>query len=914
LCPYVIAYFLEINSALTVRTNHLGNILCATLEVLNNWQELNCLLLASGGRFLMQHILYRVNTLALTVSLLSLNAYAVGPANTINNGKVISGGTYYNTADNKTTFTNTQGGGLWVKSGTNVRGLEVDAGGHLTNNGGTLQFYAPGDVVRIDGNIDVNALRNGQGAFVGNGGRVFVDSAYLYQNGNVLANGINGGLVQFNVAGATLNATAQIEAKGMGGNGGVISINASGPVVIAAAILDTSGKVAGTFDSNVINIEGGLVIQEGLLRANGVDPSFNGSRGGTIRLVATGQSGYPTIQDAFNRASQGPDPIFTQTERQNLAADTQGFIQSNDGNVLMNGISPIPGEPKMSASGTRGLVEPNNDYTQDTSPRAGDGGTILVSARNRVDIGTSLSVNGAVGTRNPDGSPVAGGNGGTIALAGGDVVGFSNPSNVQANGGRGGWTTGASQRRAADSGDGGLIASNSKLLSWIGGSSIMANGALGGDGARPGKGGNGGLVVFSADQTEAFGHDNLHTDGGQGGNFTGWALGGKAGTIVTPDPQVPQSVGATQRGALNGQEYSKPISEVTQINELLTHGENLLLFTRNGGAGPVDQNLFTRMLASKYRSVEDPTGSLGLARSEIVTKNTPGSAFAYHNFLVASTRNGQALDLTHPWRRDNDPGATAELLLPSPLSQGQAFTGLNTLTIQNNGSVITSTMENQGPYNAPYPTNFTNWLLGLGRSNLGGTRISVFANGDFRNTNFFGTTGLLSGGSINIAAANTVQNGNFEQGTLGTNLNGNFTGSGSALHGGSLILKAGQDIRANVNGLPTQSSFILTSGRLMGGVQRYSSKRDFRNDANILNGDPTIVSNGGLLGGIIDAKIARDIITRSGIEANGTQPSVGRGGYVRFIAGRSVQGSNEMGQSYFRANGSQSNGTVIVQP
>lgn len=165
-----------------------------------------------------------------------------------------------------------------------MRGLEANTNGTLNNNGGTLHLYAPDNVVRVDGNIDVNALRNSQGAYLGNGGKVFVDSAYLFQNGNIFANGVNGGLVQVNVVGMTLGAGVQIQAKGSTGAGGTVAINSSGPVDLRrGSVIDTSGKVLGSLASNLINVEGSLVNNEGTLRADGVN-----SRGGSIRLVASG--------------------------------------------------------------------------------------------------------------------------------------------------------------------------------------------------------------------------------------------------------------------------------------------------------------------------------------------------------------------------------------------------------------------------------------------------------------------------------------------------------------------------------------------------------------------------------------------------------------------------------------------------
>lgn len=267
-------------------------------------------------------------TFALTLSI-TTPVFAVTPINSIQDGRIISGGTFANTADNKTTFTNSAGGGLWLKSGSSIRGVEVNSAGTTTNNGGTIQFYAPKDVVRIDGSVDVSGLRNGQGMITGNGGRVFIDAAYLYQNGSILADGINGGLVQVNVAAATLMPTAKIEAKSMGGNGGIIAINASGPVVThPGSIVDSSGRVSGTFDTNLISIEGGLVIKEGILRADGVDPAYGGSRGGTIRLVATGQSDLAPINDALTRATNGANLIFSPLEKRLGLADAQGYIHT----------------------------------------------------------------------------------------------------------------------------------------------------------------------------------------------------------------------------------------------------------------------------------------------------------------------------------------------------------------------------------------------------------------------------------------------------------------------------------------------------------------------------------------------------------------------------------------------------------
>ncbi|MBX2860552.1 MAG: hypothetical protein KTR14_04920, partial [Vampirovibrio sp.] len=188
---------------------------------------------------------------------LSPFAYAqvTPPVNTVNDGKNVQGGNYYNTTDGKTTFVNTGGGGLHIQPGIIVTGKEVsnplDPLGSLTGNGGTLHFYAPGSVIRIDGTINVKgAMTNG--IYTGNGGRVFFDSAFVYNNGAIYADGANGGFIQFNTGSAVFAPGSVTSAKGMNGYGGTVVVNASGAVDVQGngdlvALLDTSGRVIGAY-------------------------------------------------------------------------------------------------------------------------------------------------------------------------------------------------------------------------------------------------------------------------------------------------------------------------------------------------------------------------------------------------------------------------------------------------------------------------------------------------------------------------------------------------------------------------------------------------------------------------------------------------------------------------------------------
>ncbi len=378
-------------------------------------------------------------------------AIAATPVDSTQDGPVVNGGTYYNTFLGKTTFTNSRGGGLWLKAGTNIRGLEVGENGQLTNNGGTFHFYAPNNVVRLDGNINVSGLVNGSGAYLGDGGKVFVDSGYLFQNGNIFANGLNGGLVQANVAGMTVGSGAHIDTKGFGGNGGAVLFASSGPVDIRRnTVINTSGKVAGMVDTNVIAITGSLVNQEGVLNANGVSLG-GGLRGGTIQLTASGQSDLTSMKDALTAATGAPGShAISPQERAFLLQRNDALIHNFDGDVRVgrtsNGSTPV-----VTANGTGGAPDPMNNHTTGSSiPRAGDGGTIVISAIQDILHEGQMQANGATGKSAT--TPVAGGYGGTVTwLARRNI---NNSGAIQVDGSNGG---GHNVVQDGAGGNGGLI-------------------------------------------------------------------------------------------------------------------------------------------------------------------------------------------------------------------------------------------------------------------------------------------------------------------------------------------------------------------------------------------------------------------------------------------------------------------------
>ena len=159
-----------------------------------------------------------------------------GAANQTIDGQQPGSGSYYSTNGDWTTFKNSGAGGLHVTGGTTIRGLEVNGGNALTGNGGNVRFYAPGSVIRIDGTVDVNAIHNGS-AYAGNGGKAVFVSDYLYQNGQIYANGIDGGAVRFNVGSATFMPNSVVEARSFGGRGGHIGIHGNGFVDVRQSAL-----------------------------------------------------------------------------------------------------------------------------------------------------------------------------------------------------------------------------------------------------------------------------------------------------------------------------------------------------------------------------------------------------------------------------------------------------------------------------------------------------------------------------------------------------------------------------------------------------------------------------------------------------------------------------------------------------
>jgi hypothetical protein len=813
-------------------------------------------------------------TVAASITLSGLPAALAGPGdlNSINNGQIIHSGVYNNTAGSRTTFVNTAGGGLWLHSGDIVRGIETDANRVPTGNGGTLYFRAPKNVVRLDGDIDVSAIRN-QNAYTGNGGKVFVDSAYLFQNGNIYANGVNGGLLQFNVGSMTVGPNAKLTANGIGGQGGSINVNATGAVNIAkGALLDTSGKVAGTFDTNVINIEGGVINNAGILRANGaalVDfkpdngdakrvaanpqlannpvpgpitvgggtgdtatmsntlfatPGNVDFRGGTIRLVATGQN-------------ESPRDLISQTTYSNLSKSERDIIDRD-------------------AAATKGDINNTGDLRA-AGAFSKNGGTIILSAAHDIRNGGLILADGANANSrlfDAQGNGASGGNGGTISINAMHKV--SNTGVISARGGIGGAakdvqvTTGNGQDalaqvlgHAGHGGQGGLIALSAPATENKG--NMIASGGVGGKGGtaiatdtevgnsaakaiagRGGAGGQGGLIVFSGESNPS-GGGRLIANGGQGGrggdafasahattsgvsipavqaeaNRGAGGQGGASGRILALNPGTfaskqifsTRNGGAGNTGASTAtriltmqgstvalQSSTNPTAGsvtsgsnqsvlATHKNEYIRHEETALLLSQKGGPGNASATLSGRLNDAPFRTVSNPGGISG---------NTLSDAQSSGNLVVSSTG---AQELTNDLVNSNI----------NPL-----FFNLNTLTVLNNGKLTNNMLWTPGVH-----------VVGAGfhdiTFSLGGGHISWLANGTITNNKIVMTRGLWSGGSIQVAATQDIVNNNdfINIGPNAALLEG-FKISGplyQSSHAGSLTFKAGRDIINTSNG------------------------------------------------------------------------------------------------------------------
>lgn len=831
------------------------------------------LVTASADRF---SALVSLMMLGITALSIPVASAAPGDVNSINDGRDIQSGTYFNTPGSRTTFQNSNGGGLWLHSGDLARGLESDINKTPTGNGGTFYLRAPGNVVRLDGTIDVSAVRNGS-LYTGNGGKVFIDSGYLFQNGNIFANGVNGGLVQLNVGGLTMSGSAKTTAQGFGGNGGAITINSTGTVDLqTTAQLDTSGKVMGTIDTNVINIEGSAINNQGILRANGMTgtdlkpddgdaavmtanpqlannpvpgPITEGSgtgntavmqnilfatppsadfRGGTIRLIAAGQTNS-TATIINNADSQ----MLSSTDKSNLNNRNNQIVQFNEGDVFNRG--------NLQADGTLSK----------------NGGTIIVGAARNIINSTTIHANGADGIDgffDANGNGGNGGNGGTIVLT---ALGrISNTGTIQANGGKGARAQSQSLSTSTGQdanltvtgvggtgGQGGVVALSSDTATPMNNSgSIQAIGGQGGLGGhantfdlegatstnpnpvakatsnagKGGTGGQGGLILFSGNGNPTGGGAVL-ANGGQGGRGgNAWADAQAFSNTGTPSAIATANGGAGGSGGATG-------TVIAPAPGTFASSQNFS--AKSGGLGDSGSASF-RDITTKNGVSTTTTGS---------TPSTPGSAVTGTNQAIIATRKNEYI-------RHED----AAVLLSE--SGGDGTTNTN-LTGRLSDALI-RTVNN--------PNGVSGDTLGDAESStsliIGSTAAADLTN-DLVNAN---TNPLF----FNLNTLTILNNGNINNNMLWTPgvhvIGDGFHDMEFGLGGGHISWLA--------NGTITNNQIVITRGLWSGGSTQVAATQDVINNNDFINIGPNkaLISGFTIAGPLYESSHAGSLTIKAG--------------------------------------------------
>jgi hypothetical protein len=697
---------------------------------------------------------------------------------------------------------------------------------------------------------------------MGNGGRVFVDSAYLYQGGSIYANGVNGGLIQFNVGSMTMGPNASIEAKGLGngygggGNGGQVFINSAGTVDLKpGSIVDTSGKVVANYDTNLINIEGSVVNVQGVLKANGTDAS----RGGTISLVANGNSHSACTDCAVDSVSKIKDPTISADLAAQIKADHTALAKNHDGKLM------IGKDAKIEANGANGTTDSRNGK---------NGGTVLLTAAHSIDWLGSVKANGGHGLHGISGSG-NGGAGGTIAASAQKDINFS--GEAHAIGGNG-YQSASNNVVGGFGGKGGVIgfsyggafnntyvaSKNSLTLNQI---DVRAgNNAIIWAKERHIPVNGGGLVVFSGDKNPTR-FDNVSVNPGVVGYGQRAAKGNFFGTIVAPEftssnfNHLPASVKAEIRLANPSiGRYDAHVAK-TADTEVLLHNENMIVLSKGG-----PHDLQGKVNSSTIRTVDMQSG-LGYL---------PGGTTPY-NLFIANIGNG-LLTLNHPCHCKLDLG------------------NLHTMTVSNAGGGI---LNPAGTY----------WKVGIfdshvkdPRAAIGGGHLSWLANGDIKNDTgaHILSYGNVAGGSINLSS---LKGDVHNKGTIALVADPYADDYAVHHHAGSMIFTATKDITNT--GLITDE-FGLSFGKYghkptgpvwgIGQMLQARAGQDFINKGRIIaNGRTPILSRSSVFeewsykaydgesdypvmttnpslsawGGIIEANATRNAINLDLVQANG---------------------------------------------
>jgi len=688
-----------------------------------------------------------------------------------------------------------------------------------------------------------------------------------------------------NVGGMTLGSNAQINAQGFGGAGGAVTINSTGTVDLrTGSVIDTSGQVIGTYDTNIINIEGSAINNQGLVRANGVaaadlkpdngdaavmtanpqlasnpvpgpislgsgthdtatmtnilfaTPGSAAFRGGTIRLISGGQTN--STASVVNSADS---QMMSDSDKSALNTRNSQIVQFNEGDILNRG----------------GLIA--------DGALSKNGGTIVVAAARNFINGATIRANGADGIDgffDANGNGGNGGNGGTISINA--MNNIANSANIIANGGNGAraqsqsLTTGNGKDASVTvtavggtGGQGGLIAFSSKTMTNA--SAITANGGKGGFGgyantydtetatstnANPtahatsvagagGTGGQGGLIEFSGNGNPT-GGGNIQANGGQGGHGGGaWADTLASSNTGTPTAIANATAGAGGTGGGAG-------NVVAPTPGTFTSGQNLT--NQAGGFGDSGTASFRQATVNKGIT-STVTGS---------TPITPGSALSGSNQAVLATHINEMIvhDDAVLLPTQGTGQGTLQPNLDARLNDAWVRTVSNPTGVSGSNSVALNAAEAA-----------SNLVISSSASNLALNNNLVNSN---INPLFF-----------NLNSLTILSGGDLTNGTLwtpGVHL------VGAGFHDMTFSLGGGH-ISWLANGTVTNNQIVITRGMWSGGSTHVAATQEVVNNNDFI----TIGPNGALLQGFtlsgplyqsshagsITLKAGRDILNNS---------------------------------------------------
>ncbi len=416
-----------------------------------------------------------------------------------------------------------------------------------SGNGGNLQFSSDFSTI-VDGNINLNAIGNG------NGGSVAFFADTLFVNGSIQANGAgkgNGGTVAFfvnqdltldsGIKSNGITGTINAYAGSSGGKGGQISflqlqnLTISNPQSISVASKNGSGGSL-YFTARKLNLGEGIYNVSGTgAHGNGGEILLAGDLTSTghitLKSNASGDGtggGISVYGDYFFGAST---PIHIGNGKGQVSVEanggSKGSLKGDAGNLTLSGIvlddvNAVNAVPLgVNGKGARLALSnfPSFNGNLDANGKGtGNGGTIIIQSTSAKSIGPGGDINGTLSVNSDSGKA------GSISISFSDITILPDAFSVRSKTGAGGsiqldlsnltLADGSALVANAGKGNGGEIKIFSPTINTLGKALLSA------DGASNGNGGSISLITNSnlqIDDSLLSAHANSGSAGGNGG-------------------------------------------------------------------------------------------------------------------------------------------------------------------------------------------------------------------------------------------------------------------------------------------------------------------------------------------------------------------------------------------------------------